>query len=309
MFSFTRTNAGAISMTFEIEGMLPGEIAKQIPFAAALALNRTGDEAARIGRRRAAKKFIRRGAQSDQFFDASFTLVKFATKRDLSISFGISDRLRQNASTSVNQGGGLGRRAVSLIAFEDGTDRVQPSGRTNANLLYAPVTGSSLKPDVRDLLPKWAYPKALGLIDAPLNGGGRQFGQDRTPDRRGSKRGLRARENRMAFILRRDDGSPIGIFRRVQGLGPQLKGTRRGSKLYGGRVRPGAGGTVLELLFATPKRIKIDNRLQFLPNAERDMAARINVNFQGMFALILNPARMQRQRDLADVDRALFRRS
>lgn len=303
MFAFSRSGAGSIQMDFEISGMLPGEIARQIPFAASLALNRTGDEAARLGRRRAATKFIRRGAQSDRFFDASFQVTKFASKRDLSIAFGISERLRQNATTVLNASGGLSRRATSLIDFETGEDRARP-GTANNNLLYIPAIGSSLRPTARDLLPKWAYPKALGLESAPLNGGGYSNGRDRTPARKGSKRGKRARENRRAFILRREDGTPIGIFRRI----PAGSAGRAGSFDKRKRGAKSDGPTVLELLFATPKRIKIDNRLQFLPNAERDMAARIDANFDGMFALILDPSRMQRQRDLADADRSLFRR-
>lgn len=303
IFAFASAGAGSISMTFDVDGPLPADIARNVPFAATLAMNRTGDEAARITRRNAAKKFIRRGAQSDRFFDAAFTMVKFAAPRDLSIAFGISPRLRQNASTVLNDTGGLSRRAISLIDFETGEDRARPN-TGNKNLLYVPAVGSSLRPTARDLLPKWAYPKALGLEDAPLNGGGRQFGADRTPTRRGSRRGKRAMENRKAFILRAKDGSAIGIFRRVP-AGVQMLG---GGFAKRGRGQKTNGATVLELLFYTPKRVRIDSRLGFSRDAEQVMRQRIDANFEGMMTLVLDKSRLQRQQDLAKADRALFRR-
>lgn len=304
IFAFTTQGPGSISMTFELDGPLPTEIARKIPFAAMLAMNRTGDEAVRITRRKVAKRFIRRGLHSDQFFDASFTMVKFATTRDLSIEFGISQRLRQNASTVLNGAGGLARRAISLIDFETGEDRARPNTGNN-NLLYVPAVGSSLRPTARDLLPKWAYPKALGLEDAPLNGGGVSQGRDRTPSRRGSIRGTRYRENRKAFILRDKQGAALGIFRRipagVQPLGGKFEKRRRGQKTN--------GPTVLELLFYMPTRVRIDARLGFLPDAATAMSERIDANFEGMLALALDQARMDRQKSMALADRKVYNNS
>jgi hypothetical protein len=309
-FSFSTRGQSGISLELFATGPMPADLARHVPFAAALALNRTADEAARITRRKVAKRFINRGPQSDRFFDASFTVTQFATKRDLQVAFGIGQRLSANASTVRGADGGLQRRAVSLIGHEDGEDRLQPMGVGNADLLYIPAIGSSLRPSIRDSLPRWAYPKALGLLDAPLNGGGRSFGQDRTPSRRGDKRGQRARENRKAFILRRDDGSPIGIFRRIPLAGQRVAATREGGTrlTLAQRRRRGSGQSVLELLFATPKVIKLRPRLGFRADALTVMQDRIEANFAGMLALASDQARMDRQRDLAAADSALYRR-
>lgn len=280
-------SAGGISVEWVTKGPLLGDIVKQLPFAAALALNRTAQESVAIVRAEAAKKFRIRGDVGRRFFDLSFQITQYATKEKPEIAFGISRAL-------------LAGRSGFLTDFESGADRIA-KGRNN--FPFIPAIGSSLRPTINDLLPRWAYPSALGLQQS-FNGPG----ADRTPGRRGSKRGLRARENRSAFILRNGAGDPLGIFRRVP-----LAGARHTSVSASGRKltlaqrrRRSTGQSTLELLFATPKVIRIAPRLGFHALAEHTMLERLQANFEGMIAYALDEPRQSRIAAVAQLDASLI---
>ena len=240
-------------------------------------MNRTAVESVAFTRVEAAKKFRNRGAQSQRFIEQSFTVTQYATKANPQIQFGISRALQQG-------------RSGFLTDFEEGTDRVA-KGRND--FPFMPAIGSSLRPTINDTLPQWASPRALGLLDSRGIDGGTVSGRDRTGKRRGDKRGLRAQENRKAFILRDKQGDPVGIFRRVPLAGARISGTREGGRklTLGERRRRGSGQSTLELLFVTPKVIRIEPRLQFRRTAEHVMIERIQLNFEGMLAYALDDGR------------------
>lgn len=284
--------AGGISVEWVTKGPLFGDLARQLPYAAALALNRTAQEAVAIVRVEAAKKFHQRGEVGRRFFDLSFQVTQYATKSQPAIEFGISQAL-------------LSGRAGFLIDHEQGAVRV---GKGRNNFPYIPAIGSSLRPGVDDLLPRWAYPKALGLIDSRYLANGFEQGRDRTPVRKGSKRGLRARENRKAFILRNEAGDPVGIFRRVPFAGQRVATFREGGKklTLAQRRRRGVGQSTLELLFATPKVIRITPRLGFRAMADHVMLERIQANFEGMIAYAANDDRQARNAVWSRADASLI---
>ncbi|HYW49782.1 MAG TPA: hypothetical protein VE861_04200, partial [Gemmatimonadaceae bacterium] len=181
----TTTRAGdGISIAWDVRGVLPADIAKQLPYAASLALNRTAVEAVAVVRQETAKNFRSKGRVSQQFFDLSFQVTQFSNKSNLEVAFGTSQALLQG-------------RSASLLDHEDGTDRVA-TGRSR--FPYIAQSGSSLKPGKNDLVPRAYYPKALGLMDSRYLANGNEVGVDRTPARRGSKRGKRAELNMKGFI-------------------------------------------------------------------------------------------------------------
>ena len=287
----TRTSGG-LSLEWSVRGVLPTDMARRLPTAASLAMNRTAIEAVEVVRRETPKRFTRRGAQSDEFFRQSFQVTKFSRKTDLEIAFGTSRGLLQGRSTS-------------LLDFEDGADRVS-KGRND--FPYIPAIGNSLRRTKEDLLPRWAYPKALGLVDSRYLANGNERGVDRTPGRRGSKRGLRAQENRKAFILRDKNGDPVGIFRRVPLAGARISPVREGGKKLtrAQRRRRGTGQSTLELLFATPRVITIAPRLGFRRMADHTMLDRIQINFTGMLAALMDEDRTQRNIAFAIADASLI---
>lgn len=285
IFLNTARTPNGISVEWEIKGALPADIAKQLPYAASLALNRTAVEAVAVVRRETAKHFTRR-QQSQEFFNQSFQVTQFSNKRNLEVAFGASYGLMQG-------------RGASLLHHEDGTDRV---AKSRNDFPYIPVIGSSLRRTSADLLPRWAYPKALGLTDSRYLANGKERGADRTPKRRGSTRGQRASENRKGFILRNKAGEPVGIFRRI----PQ------GSQGRGGITLPRKRGqarerTTLEILFWTPKVIKIKPRLGFRRIADVAMVERIQANFEGMLAYAVDQSRQASTAAWLKSDEALVR--
>lgn len=284
--------ADGIALTWDIKGLLPTELARQIPFAGALALNRSAQEALVVVRRTTAKEFTNRGAQSTRFFEQSFQISQYATKQNVQVTFGISRALQQ------------GRTGAQLIDFEAGATR-QAHGRND--FPYIAAIGSSLRPTIRDLLPRWAYPKALGLVDSTGIDGGVMAGKERTPKRRGDKRGARAQLNAKAFIIRDRNGNPVGIFRRVPFAAQRLSGTREGGgKLTLRRRRArGSGQSTLEILFFTPKTIEIKPRLNFHALADHTLIERINVNFAGFLAYASDQARQASNSAAARADSSL----
>jgi hypothetical protein len=267
----TRT-AGGLSLEWSVRGVLPTEMARRLPAAASLAMNATALEAVDVVRRETPKNFTQRGAQSREFFRQSFQVTKFSRRSDLEIAFGTSRGLLEG-------------RSSMLLDHEDGSDRV---ARGRNDFPYIPVIGSSLRRTKNDLLPRWAYPKALGLVQSGYLADGFEAGQDRTPGRRGAKRGIRAQENRKGFILRNREGDPVGIFRRVPLAGARVSPVREGGKklTLRQRRRRGTGQSTLELLFATPKVIQIKPRLGFRRLADHVMLDRIQVNFAGMLGAL-----------------------
>lgn len=284
--------AGGLSVEFVNAGAVFGAFSREMQVAAVLGMNRTAQEAVAEVRRQAGEKFIQRGAAGRRFIDLSFTVTQFATKSNPEIAFGISRALLQG-------------RAALLIDHEDGRDRV---ARGRNDFPYVPTYGNSLRPTINDMLPRWAYPKALGLVKSGYLANGAEIGQDRTPARRGSKRGKRARENRKAFILRNDQGDPIGIFRRVPLAGARVSPVREGGKklTLAQRRKRSTGQSTLELLFATPKVVKITPRLGFRRIAEHVMVERIGVNFLGMIGFVNDPNRQARNTQWARTDAALI---
>lgn len=266
--------AGGISIEWESQGPLLESMARQLPFAASLALNRTALEAVAEVRREAAKKFTRR-QRSQEYFNQSFQVTQFSKKNSLEIEFGISRGLMQG-------------RGASLMHHEDGATR---TAKSRNDFPYIPVIGSSVRLTRNDLVPRFLYPKALGLIDSRYTANGLERGQDRTLGRRGSKIGIRARENRKAFILRDKQGDPVGIFRRMKFAGP-LRSTsaRRNS--------------ILELLFFTPKVIRVEPRLGFRKLAEHALVTRIQANFQGMLDYAMDEGRQERNALWKQIDAA-----
>lgn len=292
IFLNTSRSAGGISVEVIVTGPQPADIARQLPYAASLALNRSALEAAAVVRRETAKNFRSKGRVSQQFFDQSFQVTQFSNKANLQVEFGSSRALLQG-------------RSASLFDHEYGTDRV---GTGRNKFPYIAQTGSSLKPGENDLLPRWAYPKALGLIDRRGIAGETISGADRTGVRRGSKRGLRAKENRKAFILRDTAGDPVGIFRRIPLAGARVSATREGGKklTLAQRRKRGSGQSTLELLFATPKTITIKPRLGFHRIAEHELIERIQANFEGMLAYATNDPRQARNAAFAQADAGLI---
>lgn len=292
IFLNTSRSAGGISVEVIVTGPQPADIARQLPYAASLALNRSALEAAAVVRRETAKNFRSKGRVSQQFFDQSFQVTQFSNKSNLQVAFGSSRALLEG-------------RSASLFDHEYGA--IRSASGPNA-FPYIAQTGSSLKPGANDLLPRWAYPKALGLLTSGYLANGREGGADRTPARRGSKRGRRAIENRKGFILRNQSGDPVGIFRRVPLAGQRVSPTREGGKklTLAQRRRRGSGQSTLELLFATPKTITIKPRLGFHRIAEHELINRIQSNFEGMLAYATNDPRQARNAAFAQADAGLI---
>lgn len=288
-----KRTTGGISLEWVNKGPLLGDLAREVQAAGVLALNRTAIESVAQVREAAAKKFIRRGEAGRRFVDMSFQVTQFATKARPEISFGVSRAL-------------LAGRSGFLIDHEAGADRVA-KGRND--FPYIPVIGSSLRPTIHDTLPRWAYPKALGLLNSRGIDGGTVAGRDRTGKRKGSTRGKRAAENRKAFIIRDQAGDPVGIFRRVPLAGMRFSGTREGGKklTLTQRRRRGSGQSTLDMLFATPKVIRITPRLDFRRTAEHVMVERIQANFEGMLAAIRDGARQDRNAAWSKADASLIR--
>lgn len=292
IFLNTQRTADGVRVEWDVRGPLPSDIARQIPFAASLALNRTAIEAVAVVRTETRKHFKSRAPQSEQYFQQSFQVTQFSNKNDLQIAFGLSRALMEG-------------RAASLLDHETGADRVYQS---RYKFPYLPAI-SSLRPNEDALLPRWAYPKALGLQRSGYLANGQELGADRTAKRRGSTRGKRAQENRKAFILRSPDGKPIGIFRRVPVQGMRLTGVRAdGRKMkVRERRRRSVGQSTLELLFATPEVVRIKPKLGFYSTAFTAMEQRIQANFEGMLLYATNTERQAANAVWARNDAALIR--
>jgi hypothetical protein len=267
-----RTGAGNISVDWEVRGVLPADMLRRLPVAASLGLNSTAIEAVERVRVETRQNFRRRPS-TEEYFRQSFQVTKFSRRNDLEIAFGSSRGLLQG-------------RTSSLLDHEDGVDRV---GKGRNDFPYIAAL-NSLRPGKDDLMPRWAYPKALGLIDSRGISGETVSGSDRTKARRGSKRGLRAQENRKGFILRNEQGEPIGIFRRVPLAGARVSATREGGRKLtrAKRRKRSSGQSTLELLFATPKVITIKPRLGFRRIAEHVMQERIQVNFRSILDFLMS---------------------
>jgi hypothetical protein len=289
IFLNTARTPNGISVEWEIKGALPADIAKQIPFAASLAMNRTALEAVAVVQQKIATKFRSRGAQSRAFFEQSFLVTQYSNKRNLEVAFGTSRQTLQ------------GRSAV-LLDHETGEDRVQ---RGPHDFPYIAAM-NSLRPGKDDIMPRWAYPKALGLVNSRYTANGKEAGVDRTPKRKGSTRGKRAQENRKGFILREKDGSPIGIFRRIPMAGMRVSGVREGGKklTLRQRRRRGTGQSTLELLFATPKVIKITPKLGFYTEAYAALEQGIQANFELMLTYATTPGLQEAMPKLGDISAA-----
>lgn len=288
------TKDGALSMELVVDGLLPADMARQLPFVSSLALNRTAIEAVQTVQEELPRRFTRR-TQTNQFFRQSFQVTQYSTKRDLQIAFGTSQAMLQG-------------RSASLLDFEDGTDRVA-SGRNK--FPYIPAIGNSLRTSVTDLLPRWAYPKALGLVDRRGIAGETISGRDRTEARKGSKRGKRAQLNQKAFILRDKQGDPIGIFRRIPFFGMRQSGKRDDGRAAGRRYslarrrRRATEQSTLERLFWTPKVVRVEPRLGFRRLAHHEMLRRIDDNFVGMLAYALDARRQASNAAWLQADAAL----
>lgn len=272
IFLNTKKIAGGISVEWDVRGVLPDEMLRRLPVAASLGLNSTAIEAVERVRVETRANFRQRPS-TEEYFRQSFQVTKFSRRNDLEITFGSSRAL-------------LKGRTSSLIDHEEGVDRVS-KGRNNFPYI---AVFNSLRQREDDLMPRWAYPKALLLMKSGYLADGAEIGQDRTPARNGSKRGLRARENRKGFILRNKDGEPIGIFRRVPLAGMRMTGTREdGRELpLSKRQKRGTGQSTLEMLFATPKVITIKPRLGFRRIAEHAMEERIQVNFRSILDFLVD---------------------
>jgi hypothetical protein len=272
VFLNSKRTADGISVEWDVRGVLPADMLRRLPVAASLGLNSTAIEAVERVRVETRQNFRRRPS-TEEFFRQSFQVTKFSRRNDLEITFGLSRGLLQG-------------RTSSLLDHEDGADRVS-KGRNDFPYI---AVFNSLRQSADDLMPRWAYPKALGLMKSGYLANGAEIGADRTPARRGSKRGLRAQENRKGFILRDKQGDPIGIFRRVPLAGMRMTGTREGGKklTLGQRRKRGTGQSTLEMLFATPKTITIKPRLGFRRIAEHAMEERIQVNFRSILSFLVD---------------------
>jgi hypothetical protein len=290
IFLNTKPTPGGISVEWEVKGVLPADMLRRLPVAASLGLNATALESVDRVRTETAKNFTSRGPQSAEYFRQSFQVTKFSRRNDLEITFGSSRGLLQG-------------RGASLLDHEDGTDRVA-KGRND--FPYVPTYGlNGLRPGVSDLLPRWAYPKALGLVDSRGISGETVAGADRTGKRRGGTRGKRASENRKGFILRDKDGDAIGIFRRVPMAGIRVSAVREGGKKLSvaKRRRRGSGQSTLELLFITPKVVRIAPRLGFRRISDQVMVERINANFSNILDYLMDDNRSVAYSSLSDIGR------
>ena len=254
----------AVRLIIETRGPSPQDLARNLPYAMASALNRSTEETLLAGHDVAKRQLIIRKLD---FLRNVFRLRRRSSFRDFA-SAGIGET-RFGLRADDFRG-----RASVFVDHEEGGVRM---ARGTANgFLYLGTYGNSLRPTIRDLYPRAWYPRALGLADTRAIEGGWKAGKDRTPKRRGSVRG--ARKDIKAFVLRyANTGRPYAIARRIGR-----------AQMSGGRDRS------IEILWRLSQRRAIPARLRFRTTAERVGIQRLEVNVPGMLEWALDKARTKR---------------
>lgn len=233
---------------------------KQIPFALAIALNRTVEDGLAIARKEMQAKFIIRVPSFDL---PPLTLPKVwqATKTRPSAIFALGD------SDGGRQGIGA-RRSRIFSKFQDGGSKFAK----NPDFPIA-IPTRALRPNPQALVPRGAYPKNLRL--GPRRDAGNQIvpglrkGKIRTLA--GAPIGKRARKRQglagiggTFTVNNKETGKPIGIFQRT-----------------------GLGKNDVKMIWAYKQSIHIPKRLDWVGIAQRTANARFQINFNGALAFAI----------------------
>ncbi len=249
-----------LSVTLSVDGPLPADALRVMPYAMTFGLNRTAEEAL-LAAHKVAKLNLH--IRRPEFLREVFKLRARANVAQVKNGTAV---VRFGLRASDFRG-----RAAVFVDHERGGTRMGSGSRSG--FVYIPTYGHDLRRSVRDSLPRRWYPKALGLADRRAIDGSIIAGADRMRRRRGSVRGRRA--GIKAFVIRdKRTREPIGIYRRV---GPRrMSGTR---------------DTNLQALFVTVRSMTVRPRLRFLVTSQRTAIDRLETNVMGMFASLMDRER------------------
>jgi len=238
-------------------------LAKQVRFAAVIALNRTVEEAHADIRRGIRQRFV---VRVPSFILPPQQLPKIwrATKERPSAFFALGD--------DDGGSGGIGaRREAILTKFEAG-------GRKTASDPSFPIAipTRAIRPSPQVLVPRALYPKNLRLTPR-LEASGATV----PALRRGKVRTL--------------EGRAVGSKKRRRELGLQgIGGTftiATPDRSIGIFQRTGRGRGNIRLIWAFRQSIPIPARLQWVETAERIAGTRLQPNFEGALEFALRTAR------------------
>lgn len=211
-----------VSFTTNVERVLANldeRYHKQLPFAVALALNRTAEEMQVAAQNRIRQRgFTIRSAQTDAWLTRQVMINRGdrATK----------DRLR----AAVSIGMGFSSASKSLLPFLEGggtrTSRMQigNSGIFAAGTVAVPIRSSPMQ-----IMPRGLYPSALGLQEVrAIDGGTYRAGRGQHSRRKVSQRvrGMLMKGSMRTFLIKTSQGKGVLLQREGSSKGRRVQGAR-----------------------------------------------------------------------------------
>ena len=236
---------------------------KQIPFALAIALNRTVEDALAVARKEMRQRFDIRVPGFD-LPPVQLPKVWQATKTRPSAIFALGD--------SDGGRGGIGARRSRIFSkFQDGGFK---SAKDPSFPIAIPT--KAIRPNFSDLVPRAFYPKNLRLVprrDVSGNLLALQKGKVRTLAGKPISNLQRRKQQLEGIggtftISDKETGKPIGIFQRT-----------------------GPGRRDMRLIWAYRQQIHIPKRLDWTGIAQRTVATRWQPNFGGALDFAIRTAK------------------
>lgn len=250
----------------KVMAALDDRLKRQVPYALALALNRTAQEVAAAARDNVRRGFRLRAPGALRFIRAAIPDPRgpyLATKQ--------RPRVIMSVESAVENLGKSARYAILPMA-EAGGVRVATRGLAGGKL--PPGLPVPVRSHPNEVIPRKLYPGALGLQEVRAVHGGLEYKRGGASSRRRNRKEARGLAMRSAFkgrhrtfIARSKAGTPLI----VQRLGKGKRNTR--------------------LLFTMRARTKVPARHFFFPTAREIIGTRMPINFEGYLALAIRTAR------------------
>jgi len=231
---------------------------RQVPFAMANALNRTGEDIALATRQRIYQRgFTIRSSKSAAFIAAAIPKpmgTNRATKQRLRVLAWVNDALGKSSRYAVLPQMEEGATHVGTMALGGG--RIPPS----VAVPFRATLGQGL-------IPRSMYPKALGLQERRAIAGGTYYsGRGKKSRRQGRGRGSLQGQQR-TFIVERASGSPLVV------------------------QRTGRGDRATRVLFTLKRSVPIPARRFYFPTATATAQRQMPSNLAGFLDQALRTAR------------------
>lgn len=240
---------GGISIQVDVAGTIgfTNSLSKQVPFAMSIALNRTYDEAQLEIRKEIERKFVLR--------ERGYILRTIRRDRD---DMATKDRLQarvrlQSPSRKFHPNASL------LAPFVDGGEK-----RADSPARPIAIPTDVIRPSFRQQVPRFLYPKSLGLLNANYTV---------PPVGKRKKRRSKSWKAVRPFVL-----DP----KQHRGLAPNA---------WGVYMRTGPDREDIEMIWSYKMRVPLPKRLPFEPIVQATVDKRWAVNMRGAFDFALRTAK------------------